>query len=237
MVGPMPDVTYYGHWICPFAKRVKFTLANRGIAHDEVAVPPTAVRPKDFEPPPEFVRGSPRGEIPMIRMGETLLPDSIPILVFLEDRIAERPMLPAPGPERDAVLQRVGWLDAYLMMSAVRVYYGMEPEWVAAGTEALAAAFAEMEARLGDATWLAGEVPTLAESIAVPIYVRLEGLRHLGFEWEGPGPNVRRHMEACAALPGWPAVAWSPAQEDEFVGRFMKAREIHARRKAEETAT
>jgi hypothetical protein len=32
-------------------------------------------------------------------------------------------------------------------------------------------------------------------------------------------------MTRCHELPGWSAVAWSPEQTDEFVGRFAKYRE------------
>ena len=53
--------------------------AERGIQHDDVDVPPSAVRPKDFVLPPEFVDHSPRLEIPMVRVGDAYRADSIPV--------------------------------------------------------------------------------------------------------------------------------------------------------------
>ena len=49
------DVTLYGHWTCPFVHRVAWALAERGIDHDHVDVPPSAVRPRGFVLPEEFV--------------------------------------------------------------------------------------------------------------------------------------------------------------------------------------
>ena len=49
------DVALYGHWICPFATRVQFALAQRGVARDLVDVPRSAVRRPDFVLSPEFV--------------------------------------------------------------------------------------------------------------------------------------------------------------------------------------
>ncbi|MDX2379270.1 MAG: glutathione S-transferase N-terminal domain-containing protein [Acidimicrobiia bacterium] len=53
-------VALYGHWICPFVTRVRFTLAQRGIEHELVNVPPSGVRPRDFVLPDAFVEHSPR---------------------------------------------------------------------------------------------------------------------------------------------------------------------------------
>lgn len=228
----MTEVTYYGHWICPFAKRIKFTLVNRGIPHDEVTIPPTAARPKGFVVPPEFVQNSPKGEIPMIRFRDRYLVDSIPIMEFLDDTIQYNPMLPADAADRAFVMNRVRWLDAFLMMSAARVYYGTKKGIIAQGSRDLSATFQKMEEWLSVQKWLTGNALSIAESIAIPIYVRLNGLRRLGFEDEGPGPLVQAHMERCRELPGWKAVEWSQEQEDEFVGRFLKYREIKQRERA-----
>ena len=78
---------------------------------------------------------------------------------------------------------------------------------------------------LADTGWLAGDGPTLAEAVIVPFYVRLDGLRRLGFDHPLP-PGVEAHRRRCAALAGWPAVAWTADQTDELVGRF----EAHRRR-------
>ena len=58
-------VRLFGHWTCPFVNRVAFALGQRGVDYELVDVPPSAVRPKDFVLPDEFVEHSPRLEVPL----------------------------------------------------------------------------------------------------------------------------------------------------------------------------
>ena len=99
-------VSFYGHWICPFATRVAFALAQRGIEHNVVNVPPLAVRGPDFALPSEFVANSPRLEIPMLRIGPDYLADSMPILEWMEQRIAGSSLMPSDDNGRAEVRQR-----------------------------------------------------------------------------------------------------------------------------------
>ncbi|MGI9602905.1 MAG: glutathione S-transferase family protein [Acidimicrobiales bacterium] len=221
----MSTVTLYGHWICPFATRVKFALAQRGIDHVEFDLPPSAVRPDGFELPDEFVEHSPRLEIPMVRVDDEFLADSIPILLWLEDVCDQPGLLPLAADQREVVIDRIHWLDDHLMKPVGGVYYGTDPERISRAGDALQRGFEEVDGWLADDRWLAGSEPTLAEAIMVPIYVRLDGLRALGFEHRLPS-RVEAHRVACSQLPGWPDVRWSSDQHDEFVGRFLKYREL-----------
>ena len=223
-VGEVPvSVTLYGHWICPFVTRVQFALAERHIDHDLVVVPPSGVRPDDFELPPEFLEHSPRREIPMVRVGDEYLADSIPILEWLEERFDDRPLLPADDAARTHVRERVVWLDVNLFRPMVGVYYGTDPAKIGRAANALAEATEEMDRWLASADWLAGDAPTLAEAVMIPFYVRLDGLRRLGFDHPPPA-RVEDHRRQCAELDGWRAVAWSDDQTDELVGRFSEYR-------------
>ena len=214
-----PTVSLYGHWICPFATRVAFALAQRGIVHDEVEVPPSGVRPTGFVLPTEFAEHSPKLEIPMVRIGEDHLADSIPILEWLEVRIEGAPLLPDGDAARDLVRERVAWIDRHAFRGMIGVYYDTEPSLVERAADELRDALVEMDEWLADTDWLAGDEPTLAEAVSIPIYVRLDGLRRLGFSHPLP-TRIRRHREQCAQLTGWAAVAWNDAQTDEFVGRL-----------------
>lgn len=222
------EVSLYGHWICPFVTRVEFALHQRGIEHDVIDLPPSAVRPKDFELPPEFVAHSPRLEIPVVRVGDQYRADSIPILLWLEDVRHEPSLLPADADLRAEAIELLSWLDRHLMGPAGAVYYGIDPDRVALAAGELAQGFDELDQRLGDRDWLIGDEVTLAEAIVVPIYVRLDSLRPLGFTHPLP-ERVAAHRRRCQDLAGWPAVAWSDARHTEFVGRFLKHREVARR--------
>jgi glutathione S-transferase len=222
------DVTLFGHWICPYAVRVRFALAQRGIDHTLIEVPPTAARPKGFVVPEEFLEHSPKREIPLLRIGDRYLADSIPILEWMETEVAERPLLPADASDRALVRQRVVWLDERVFRPMIGVYYGTDPARISAAGDLLGQALAEMADWLDHSPWLAGDAPTLAEAIAVAFYTRLDGLRRLGFVTPLP-EAIAAHLQQCTTLPGWAAVAWSAEQTDEFVGRFEKFREIAQR--------
>lgn len=222
------DVTLYGHWICPFVTRVEWALHERGIDHDVIDLPPSAVRPKDFVLPPEFVEHSPRLEIPMVRVGDDYLADSIPILLWLEDVCDAPSLLPDAADARAHVIERMHWLDEHLMRPTGGVYYGTDPERVAVAADRLAAGFALVDGMLADQDWLAGDDITLAEAIAVSIYVRLDSLRPLGFEHPLPD-RVAAHRDRCEERSSYQAVAWPADRHIEFVGRFLKFRELAAR--------
>ena len=214
-------VALFGHWICPFSVRVEFALAQRGIAYDVIDVPPSAVRPKGFVVPDEFVAHSPKLEIPMVRIDGQYLADSMPILWWLEDRFAAHPLVPAGAD--DVVRERMEWIDRHLYRPMIGVYYGTEPEVIAAASERFGDALVDLARWLDGNDWLCGDSPSLCEALMVAVYVRMNGLRRLGLTAPVP-PAVTAHHERCSTLPGWADVAWSDEQTDEFVWRFSEYR-------------
>jgi len=219
MTNPPPPVTLFGHWICPYSVRVSFALAERRIAHDVVEVPPTSVRPADFVVPTEFIEHSPKGEIPLVRVGDDYRADSLPILEWLEERVPGRPLLPADATGRARVRERTAWIDAHVFPPMVGIYYGTRADRIARSSEALEAALETLGTWLDEGPWLAGDTPTLVEAAVVPVWVRLEALTRLGFTGT-VDPRVGAHRERCRGLAGWAHVAWTAAQTDELVGRF-----------------
>lgn len=213
------DVALYGHWICPFATRVEFALHQRGIDHELIDLPPSAVRGPDFVLPDEFVEHSPKLEIPLVRVGGDYLADSIPVLEWLENRVVAPALLPSDDADRRLVRDRMAWINRHAFRPMIGVYYGTDPDVISQASEALADALAEMGRWTTETGWLAGTEPSLAEAVAMPIHVRMAGLQRLGFtgqltaEW-------RAHGDRCRTLAGWPGVEWSDEQTDEFVGRF-----------------
>jgi len=222
------SVALFGHWTCPFSTRVEFALAQRGIDFEMVDVPPSAVRPKEFVVPQEFLDHSPRLEVPMVRVGDDYLADSIPVLEWLEERLDDEPLLPSEPADRALVRERVAWIDQNVFRPMVGVYYGIDPDRVARSSEKLAAALAEMAKWSTETGWLAGEGPTLAEAVLLPVYVRLDGLRALGFTHDLT-PEVETHMQRCRSFRGWKRVEWTAEQLEEFVGRFNAYRRMQQR--------
>lgn len=219
-------VTLFGHWICPFSVRVEFALAQRGIEYSMVNVPPRAVRPKGFVVPEEFIMHSPKLEVPMVKIDGEYLADSIPILEWLEEKFIEAPLLPMGDVAQAIVRERVEWMNKYLYQPMIGVYYGTDPALIQESSTAFMQAMTTVNQWLETSPWLAGESPTLTEAIMAGVYTRLDGLGRLGLCGELP-EFVEQHRQRCKQLVGWEKVQWTNEQTNDFVGRFLKYREIH----------
>ena len=218
-------VTLFGHWICPFSVRVEFALAQRGIDYVVVDVPPRAVRPKGFVVPEEFIAHSPKLEVPMVKIDGEYLADSIPILEWLEEKFQDSSLLPADDVGQAVVRERVKWMNKYVYGPMIGVYYGTDTRLIHESSVAFMTAMETFDQWLQVAPWLAGQFPTLAEAIVAGVYTRIDGLRQLGLDGELP-VSVQQHLERCTQLVGWDAVRWTTEQTSDFVGRFLKYREI-----------
>ena len=226
------DVALFGHWICPFSTRVEWALHQRGIEHTLVPVPPSAARPPDFVVPQEFLDHSPKLEVPMVRVGQDYRADSIPVLEWLEERIDAPSLLPTDPSARRLVRQRVTWIDEHAFRPMIGVYYGVDPVRIERAGQRLIDALETMGDWATTTGWLAGNEPTIADAVALPIHVRLHGLQRLGLAAPVP-PSWNTYGERCRELPSWGPVEWTQGQEDEFVGRFESFRRGQ-RRKLEE---
>ncbi len=218
-------VTLFGHWICPFSVRVEFALAQRGIEYTVVDVPPRAVRPKGFVVPEEFIAYSPKLEVPMVKIDGEYLADSIPILEWLEEKFSDSSLLPVGDIAQAVVRERVEWMNKYVYRPMIGVYYGTDVALIQESSVAFMKAMETVDQWLQSSQWLAGETPTLAEAIMAGVYTRLDGLRQLGLTGELP-MSVQQHLERCTQLAGWKKVQWSTEKTTDFVGRFLKFREI-----------
>ena len=217
-------VTLFGHWICPFSVRIEFALAQRAIPYTVIDVPPSAVRPRGFVVPQEFVDHSPKREIPLVRIGDEYLADSIPILEWLESSFGSDSLLPADSATAALTRERMSWIDTKLYRPMIGVYYGTEAELIERASAKFGDALVAIAAWFDDGDWLAGDSPTLAEALMVAVYVRLDGLQRLGLTAAIP-EAIRAHMDRCRSLRGWKAASWSEAQTDEFVRRFETYRQ------------
>ena len=161
----------------------------------------------------------------MVRVGETYLADSIPILQWLEELFPAHPLSPIDDAQHALMMERVAWLDKYVYRPMIGVYYGTDSVKIAEASVAFANAMETVDSWLLTSPWLAGDQPTLTEAIMAGVYTRWSGLQRLGMT-AVLSQSVERHREQMQSLAGWHVVAWSDEQTDEFVGRFLKYREI-----------
>lgn len=178
--------------------KVRLLLSMLGLEYERVSVDSTAGETQT----PEFKRLNPRGQIPVLVDGETLIWDSMAILVYLARRYGGTQWLPDDALGEARVMQ-------WLAVSENELLYGLARARVTVlfrrpfdlqqchadarpGLEA-------MESRLAEHAWLAAERPTIADLACYP-YVSLAGEGEFSLQ---PYAAVRAWLERVQGLPGW----------------------------------
>jgi glutathione S-transferase len=155
----------------PYAFKVRGVLYEKGLAVEHHEIRSEAQRE-------ELLLVSPRGEVPALVDGDTVVYDSTIICEYLEERHPAPPTLPADpaARARARAIERVAdtQLDPPVIVVAVLKLFRPEvgeqhPEALAAAAQVLAAHWANLDAQLGSGDWLAG--PFSRADIAVAAHV------------------------------------------------------------------
>ncbi|WP_035883195.1 glutathione S-transferase family protein [Cupriavidus metallidurans] len=158
---------------------------------------------------PEFLKLNPFGQIPVLVDGETVVPDSNAILVYLSKKLGRTDWLPE-APATAAAVQR--WLS----VAAGDIAFGPARARIATLfnapydlDDAVARAHVvlkRMDDTLADRPWIAADQPTIADVALYSYTARApEGfvdLRDYG--------NVRQWLARVEALPGFVPIVKSP---------------------------
>jgi glutathione S-transferase len=195
------------HPLSGHAHRAHLFLSLLGVPHELVPVDLAAGAHKQ----PEFLALNRFGQIPVLEDGDTVIPDSNAILVYLAGKFGRSDWLPA-DPAGAAAVQR--WLSvaagpiAFGPAAArlIRVFGApFRAEEVIARAHGV---LAVMEAELADRDWLAAPRPTLADVAAYSYVARApEGAVDLA-----PYPQVRAWLARVEALPGFVPFGAEPAR-------------------------
>lgn len=147
------------HPFSVFPRRVRIALREKALACDEVIVD----LPGGALQQPEFLRLNPFAQVPVLEDGDLVLAESVAILEYLEERYPSPPLLPVDAVARARVRELVLWSNGYLAPAwkaalAPLFVPGVQADdpSVRDGRAALARYLDVLEARLGDASWLAG---------------------------------------------------------------------------------
>jgi glutathione S-transferase len=89
-------VTLYDALRCPYCARVRIALAEKGVEHETVAV--------DLARRPAWLREkNPANKVPVLEEEGWVLPESLVIVEYLDERYPEPPLLPSDPADRAAV--------------------------------------------------------------------------------------------------------------------------------------
>jgi len=155
---------------------------------------------------PDFLKLNPRGEVPTLEDGGTVVWDSGAILVYLARKHGGEAWLPSDPAGLAQVMQ-------WVALAGNEIQYGLQyarrgllmGRWTAGTLEQGQAlgriALDALESRLSSNDWLALGRPTIADVACFP-YVETAPEAKVALE---PYPGVIQWLERCRKLPGWPA--------------------------------
>ena len=149
-------LTLYDAARCPYCARVRIALAEKDIEFETVSI--------DLDDRPAWLieMNPPRGRVPVIEEDGLLLPESVVISEYLEERYPEPALWPADREERGLARLLVFRFD-----ELSKPYYRLRREEEGAG-EALDAALARVDALLEERPYLTGQEFGLADIAYVP---------------------------------------------------------------------
>jgi len=101
--------------LCPFSRKVRLLLGEKGIAHELVRESPWLRRD-------EFVDMNPAGQTPVLVEDSkgTILIDSAAICEYFEETVEKSPMIPGTAVNRAEVRRLVAWFDDRLYGDVVK---------------------------------------------------------------------------------------------------------------------
>jgi glutathione S-transferase len=157
----MPRLQLISHDLCPYVQRAVIALAEKGVAFERIDV--------DLAAKPDwFLRLSPLGKVPLLKVEDEVIFESAVILEYLEET-QPRPLYPAAPLAR--ARQRAFIEFGSAILSDI---WGMEIAQdrgaLDAKVKALADKFARVETQLGLGPWFAGETFGLVDAVFGPVF-------------------------------------------------------------------
>lgn len=193
-----PALKLYDLDISGNCHKVRLLLSMLGLAHERIRVD----APGGESLTAGFRRLNPRGQIPVLVDGDTVIWDSMAILVYLARRYGDDRWLPTAALAEARVMQWLAVSENELLYGLARaratLRLGRDFDLAQCQRDA-APGLAAMQARLDGHAWLAADHPTIADLACYP-YVALAGEGDVSLE---PYPAVRAWLERVEGLPGW----------------------------------
>jgi glutathione S-transferase len=178
-------ITLYDADRCPYCARVRIVLAEKGIAYETVAV--------DLDDRPAWIyEKNPLGRVPVLEEDGLVLPESLAIMEYLEERHPKPPLLPADPGERALVRAAIARFDR---ISAP--YYALRRGDESA-REPLAERLHDLDDTLAHAPYLSGRAYGLADVAYFPWIARAQVRLDVALE---PFPALSSWVERLAERP------------------------------------
>lgn len=188
----MPKLTLISFELCPYVQRAAIALLEKGVAFERVNV--------DLMNKPDwFLKISPLGKVPLLKVDETILFESAVICEYLDETIA--PRLHPEDPLKRA--EHRAWVEfsATLLGDLFSYYTAPDAESCQAKAETLREKLARLEARF-TGPWFDGETFHLVDAVYGPVMRYFDVFDDFGLADLLSGtPKIARWRRALLARP------------------------------------
>ncbi|QFY43932.1 glutathione S-transferase family protein [Candidatus Methylospira mobilis] len=178
--------------------KIRLFCALLGLQYQSVAVDLTLGEHKQ----PAFLQLNPRGQVPVLDDGGTIVWDSLAILTYLARKYGNEPWLPLAAEPLARVMQWLALSENELLygLARARAVQKFKRPWDLSQCQALGKqGLAVLERRLSGRQWLADDHPTLADIACYP-YVALSSEGDIALD---DYPHVCAWLSRIQALPGY----------------------------------
>lgn len=168
----MPTFELISNLLCPYTQRAAIQLAEKGAACERVYI--------DMANKPDwFLRLSPLGKVPLLRVGDTAIFETVAICEYIEEVHPAPPLHPAEPLERARHRSVVEFASA--VIADVFAFY-MAPDSAAFERKCrdLEARFRWLEHSLGNGPYFAGEHFCLVDAAFAPIFRLFDSFDRIG---------------------------------------------------------
>lgn len=179
--------------LCPYVQRAAIVLAEKGVPFERIDI--------DLDNKPEwFLAISPRGKVPLLKVGDDVLFESSAIVEYLDE--THGPRLHPENPVARA--RHRAWMEfgSAILGDIWTLEVTTEQKAFDAAVAGLKEKFARVEAELGDGPYFAGESFTIVDAVFAPafrIFDTFDDLADLGVFDDLP--KVRRWRASLAERP------------------------------------
>ncbi|XP_027108124.1 glutathione S-transferase zeta class-like isoform X1 [Coffea arabica] len=158
----------YSYWLSSCSCRVRIGLDLKGLEYEYVAVN----FPEGEQQTPEFLKLNPMGYVPVLVDGDIVLADSFAILLYLDEKFPQHPLLPKDSVRRAINFQAANVISSsiqprQLMLQHMREKLGPQ-EAIACAQDDIRTGFAALEKLLKD---YAGRYATGNEVFLVDLFL------------------------------------------------------------------
>lgn len=158
----MPTLELISNQLCPYTQRAAIQLAEKGIAYERVYI--------DLSNKPEwFLQLSPLGKVPLLRVGDAAIFETVAICEYIEEVERSVPLHPAAPLDR---ARHRSWAEfASAVIADIFAFY-MAPDAAAFEHKCgdLSARFGWLERELRDGPYFAGARFSLVDAAFAPIF-------------------------------------------------------------------